>query len=200
LYIAESPSQFLFLLIPETNWSNSFFAAPIGLAMLVSVVLKVLRPKEFNLGTYIVAWSVSGPVGFLLWVFAWKMYGGGTGQITAGVGATAFLGWCALHRGWYVARIERRIFKGSAICLVSALTAMSVKNVIGNSTAPISLAMLTAFTGSALPLCVVISVKSMIFVRRFGNEFLRPTWIFLNRPVTLEFRLTGKRLDISPPT
>ncbi len=168
--------------------------------MLVSVVLKILRPKEFNLSTFIVAWSVSVPVGFLLWVFAWKMYGGGTGHITAGVGATAFLGWCAWHRGWYMARIERRILNGSAICLVAALTAMSVKNAIGNSTAPISLAMLAAFIGSTLPLFAAISVKSLILVRLFRNRFLRPTWTLLTRPVNLEFRLNAKRLDVSPPT
>lgn len=167
--------------------------------MLVSVVLALLRPKEFNLRIFIVAWSVSGPAGFLLWVFAWKMYGGGTGHITADVGATAFLGWCAWHRGWYLAWIDRRIFKGSVICLVAALTAMSVKTVIGNSTAPISLAMLTAIAGPALPLCVAILAKTIGLLWLVGIKLLRPTWGFLNRPVTFGMQRNGKQLGVSPP-
>ncbi len=168
--------------------------------MLVSVVLRMLRPKEFNLRTFIEAWSISGPAGFLLWVFAWNMYGEGTGHITLDVGATAILSWCAWHRGWYSVCIDRRIFKGSAICLVAALTAVSAKTVIGNSTAPISLAMLTAIAGAALPVCVVVSLKSMSLLRILGNKFLRPTWGFLNRPVTFGIQRNGKQLGSSPPT
>ena len=177
--------QFLFLLIPETSWSGSFFVAPIGLAMLVSVVLRMLRPKEFNLCTYIVAWSVSGPAGFLLWIFAWKMYGGGTGHITADVGATALLGWCAWHRGWYVAMVERRFFSGGVICLVTGLAALTIKAAIGQSTAPISLAMMSAITGSALPVCRVLSGKAMNLLQRFGTHFVAPVWRFLNRDIKL---------------
>lgn len=170
--------------------------------MFVTVVLKVLRPKEFYLGTSVVAWSVSGPVGFLLWVFAWKMYDGGAGHTTAdaGAGATAFLVWYAWHRGRHLAWIERRILKGSAICLVVAMTVMSIKITIGSSTAPISPATLTSLTGSVLSLCSVISVKTMTLIRLFGKRILRQTWRFLNRPVALGFRPDGQQLGVSPPT
>ena len=187
------PPQPTWIRLTTNIWSHSFFVAPIGLAMLVCAALMVLRPGELDLRTYIVAWFLSGPAGFLLWVFAWKMYGGGTGHITANVASTAVLGWCAWHRGWYIASIERRFSKGLSICLVTGLAAMTVKSLIGNSTAPISLAMLTAFAGSGFPLCVVLSAKMTNLMRRFANTFVAPTWRLLNRPVTLDtFSSSGR--------
>ena len=164
-------------------WSRSFYVAPISLSVLIMIVLWMTRPREFDLRTFIIAWFLSTPVGFLLWVYAWKTNGAGDGHITATVGATALLGWCTWHRGLYVAWIERRFRKGFTLCIVSGMATVTVKTIIGSSTAPITLAMTAAFMGTALPLCVLLAVKVNAWQRLFIGKFVTPTWRILNQPI-----------------
>jgi len=157
-------------------WSRTFYVAPISMSGLVIIALWMTRPRELDLRTFIMAWFLSTPVGFLLWIYAWKTYGAGDGHITVTVGTTALLGWCIWHRGLYVAWIEREFRKGFTLCIVSGLATFSVKTIIGSSTAPITLAMTAALAGAALPICLLLAVKVNALQRRFiGNSCLSDT-------------------------
>ena len=166
-------------------WSRSFYVAPIGISVLVIIVLWMTRPRELDLRTFFIAWCLSTPVGFLLWVYGWKTYGAGNGHITATVGTTAMLGWCTWHRGLYVAWIERKFRKGLTLCILSGIVTLSVKTIIGSSTGPITLAMTAAVIGAAFPLCLLLAVKANALQRRFVARFVTPTWRLLNQPLAL---------------
>ena len=165
-------------------WSRSFYVAPISMSGLVIIALWMTRPRELDLRTFIMAWFLSTPVGFLLWVYAWKTFGAGNGHITATVGTTALLGWCIWHRGLYLAWVERKSRKGFTLCIVSGMATVTVTTIIGSSTAPITLAMTAALTGAALPLCLRLGVIANALLRRFIGKFLTPTWRLLNQPIT----------------
>ena len=81
----------------------------------------VVLVRELDLRTFIIAWFLSTPFGFLLWVSAWKTYGSGNGHITAIVGTTALLSWCFWHRGLYDGWIERMFLKRFKLCIVSGM-------------------------------------------------------------------------------
>ena len=166
-------------------WSRSFYVAPVSLSVLVIIVLWMTRPREMDLRTFIIAWSFSTPVGFLLWVYGWNTFGAGHGHITATVGTTALLGWCTWHRGLYIAWIERKFRKGVKLCILSGIATVSVKSIIGSSTGPITLAMTAAVIGAALPVCLQLAVKVNAWQRRFVDKFVRPIWRFLNQPIAL---------------
>ena len=166
-------------------WSRSFYVVPIGISVLVISVLWMTRPKELDLRTFIIAWFLSTPVGFLLWVYGWKTFGAGNGHITATVGTTALLGWCTWHRGLYVAWVERKVRKGVTLCILSGIATVSAKTIIGSSTGPITLAMTAAVIGAALPVCLLLAVKVNAWQRRFVARFIMATWRFLNQPIAL---------------
>lgn len=166
-------------------WSRSFYVAPVSISVLIIIVLCMTRPKELDLRTFIIAWCLSTPVGFLLWVYGWKTFGAGNGHITATVGTTAMLGWCTWHRGLYVAWIERKFRRGLTLCILSGIVTLSVKTIIGSSTGPIKLAMTAAVIGAAFPLCLLLAVKVNAWQRRFVARFVTATWRFLNQPIAL---------------
>ncbi len=179
------PSSPIWIWLTRNIWSRSFYVAPISLSFLIVIVLWVARPGELDWRAFIITWFVSTPVGFLLWVYAWNTTGTGNGHITASVGTTALLGWCAWHRGLYVALVETKLIKGVTLCLLSGIAAVAVKTIIGSSTGPITLAMTAAVIGTAIPLGVLLSVNVNTVQRRFGSRFVTPIWRLMNQPIPL---------------
>gem|GEM_PF-4399606 len=70
-------------------WSRSFYVVPLILPILVLMALWMLRPGEMGLQTFLLTWFLAAPVGFSLWIVAWKTYGAGSGQVSTLVGMTA---------------------------------------------------------------------------------------------------------------
>ena len=143
----------------------------------------MLRPKPLDLRTFLLTWFLAAPVGFSLWVVAWKTYGAGTGQVSTFVGLIAVLGWCAWHRGLYVALIDRQLRQGFTFCVVSILSMSVVKVIIGRGIAPIELSLTAAIVGAAIPFSFGLVAKAndlrCVLLRRFGT----PAWRFLNQPI-----------------
>ena len=153
--------------------------------VLVLFVLWNLRPKEIDIRTYILVWFLASPIGFLLWVFGWFTYGAGEGRISAAVGATAIIGWCALHRGLYLAWIKQQRLDGCAIFVIALVYMVVIRAISGNGTAPITLAAIAALVGAALPLAVLVLTTVNSTTRRMLSVAWPPIWKFLSQPVTL---------------
>lgn len=167
----------------QNVWSRTFYLAPFAFPLLVLGTLTGLRPRELDLRTYLLTWAVASPVGFLLWVFAWKTYGAGTGEVTVTVAATAFLGWCVWNRGVYVALIDRKRTAGMALSLTALLVFYYAKETIAVGVGPIKLAIASALIEGGIPLMIAVLFKANELQRIAFRKLGKPMWRFLTQPV-----------------
>jgi len=175
--------QPLWVHLTRNVWSRSFYVAPIGMALLVILVLWIWRPGELDGRAFLTAWFLAAPIGFLLWIVAWKQYGGGGGQISIPVAAVAILGWYGLYRGFHDAWIRQKVCSGFRTCILSVAVMLLIKAVIGVGTGPIILALTCAFVGISLPVLRQLAKQLHKFLRLSGQHLVQPLWQFLNRPI-----------------
>lgn len=136
-----------------------------------------------DLRAYLLTWAVASPVGFLLWVFAWKTYGAGTGEITVTVAATAILGWSAWNQGAYLTLIDRKRSTGIALSLVALLVLFYAKEAIAIGVGPIKLAIAAALIEVGIPLMIAVVFKARELQRIAFRKLGKPVWRFLTQPV-----------------
>lgn len=169
----------------QNVWSRTFHLATLAFPLLVISALWILRPREFDLRVYLLSWAFAAPIGFLLWVFAWKIYGAGTGRVTFPVTATAIVGWCVWNRGVYLTFIERRFHSGTIFCLATMLALYCAKAVIGTGVGPLKLVFTAALIQVGIPLTIAVAIGANRLLRITGKKFGIPIWKFLTQPVTI---------------
>lgn len=176
-------------------WSRTFYLAPFAFPLLIVSALWILRPQEMDFRVYILSWAFGVPLGFLLWVFAWKTYGAGTGQVTMTVGATAIVGWCVWSRGVYLTLVDQKLRSGTALCLASMLALFFAKATIVTGIGPLKLAIAAGLTGVAIPLTLAFALQ-VIKLQRFAvRKFGPPIWKFLTQPVKFPKWPTANKSD-----
>ncbi len=153
--------------------------------VFVLLALSIRRFSDVDVGVFVLVWFLAVPVGFFLWIFGWLNYGGGEGQISESVGATAAMGWCAWHRGIFLAWVKSRPVRGYSLCAASLLSMATVRHVIGSGTSPITLAMIGVVTGFAILVTPLLLRRSIRTGRSLIHSYVAPVWKFLNRPIGL---------------
>lgn len=172
-------------LITDFAWSRTFYIVPLLLPILVLLFMRFFRRSKLDLKTGILAWSIAAPAGFLVWLLTWKTFGAATGQVAPTVVCVTLLSWWMLHRGVYVAWIQRRHRLGYAMSFAALAALVTGTAALPSGGAPIRLALIAGAVGLAIPVTVYLWRESCRLCCYLRRSYGVPLWKFLNQPVAL---------------
>lgn len=125
-----------------------------------------------------------------MWLFAWKTYGAGGGEVALIVAAIAIVGWCSFHKGAFDIWIHRRRLTGIFWCSLTLLVLVNAKELIGEGVGPIKLVINCSIVGTLIPVsykmfqqaCVKVPGPCRVALRKLYAVW-SPVWKVLNQPV-----------------
>lgn len=130
------------------GWSTTFFLLPAFASLCAVAYVLARRPSVPRLLAF---WSVSWPIGFMVWMLLWFNLGLGTGIPAASTIAMSCVGWVLFWAGAMQMSYTRKYGLGAAAALVAIAAQVGFKLMRPDATTPVTLSL----TGIALGVTVV---------------------------------------------